>query len=109
MSANRTFITREEVINHDRKDTGFWVIVDSYVLDLASFLQKHPAGANKIIERRKKSVDLSSNFLDHFGHTVRAFRVACKEYESSSKQNAVVLKFPEVVGGEVLIIGKVQN
>jgi len=51
--------TREEVINHnDIHEEEFWVIVDNYVLDLTNFLQYHPAGAQKIIQRRKKQNQL---------------------------------------------------
>ena len=103
-----TVFTPEEVTKHnDANEGGYWAIVDSYVLDLSSFLQHHPAGAQKILQRRKKSIDISSNFLDHFGHTVRAFRNACREYDRL--QQDVVLRFPEVQKGEVIIIGKVDK
>jgi cytochrome b involved in lipid metabolism len=98
--------TWEEVTNRNgTNEMEYWVIVDNYVLDLTSFLQHHPAGAQKIIQRRKKSIDISSNFIDHFGHTVRSFRQACHEYDRSME--TVVLKFPEAKG-EVLIIGKIR-
>ena len=104
MSNNSAF-SREEVSNHDSVEKGLWVIVNRCVRDLTSFIQHHPGSAQKIIQRRNKSVDVSSNFLDHFGHTVRTFREACKRYDQV--KNAVVLKFPEA-SGEVFIIGKVD-
>lgn len=100
-----SFFTLEEVANHDSAENGMWAIVDTYVLDLTLFLQHHPAGAKKIIQRRNKSVDISSNFLDHFGHTVRAFRDACRRHDHLKL--SVALKFPESAG-EVLIIGRVD-
>ena len=102
---NRIF-SHKDVLSHNSLERGLWVIVDTYVLDLTSFLQHHPAGGEKIMRRRDKSVDISSNFLDHFGHTVRAFRGACEQYETL--QQPVTLKFPEAEG-EVLIIGKVYD
>eukprot|EP00578_Thalassiosira_sp_NH16_P015330 CAMPEP_0181120874 /NCGR_PEP_ID=MMETSP1071-20121207/24412_1 /TAXON_ID=35127 /ORGANISM="Thalassiosira sp., Strain NH16" /LENGTH=104 /DNA_ID=CAMNT_0023205605 /DNA_START=230 /DNA_END=544 /DNA_ORIENTATION=+ len=102
----RTF-TLEEISTRDCQERGgIWVIIDNYVLDLTSFIGHHPAGAKKIIDRRKNSVDVSSNFLDHFGHTVRSFRDACQRYDRTNQ--TVVLRFPNVVG-EVLIIGKVAQ
>ena len=101
-----SLISWEEVANHNCPDTGLWVVVDSYVLDLTQFLQHHPAGAKKIIDRRNKSLDISSNFLDHFGHTVRAFREACQRHETSKQ--TVALKFQDIAE-EVLIIGKVES
>ena len=113
--------SRQQVIEQDGMDgRKFWACVDSYVLDLTSFLQHHPAGAQKIIKRREKSVDISSNFLDHYAHTVRAFREACQQYEENLSLHqqgdekrvvevTVSLKFNDVVEGEVLIIGKVDS
>jgi len=98
----------DEVSQHDDPNNGgYWVIIDSYVLDLSLFLQHHPSGARKILQRRKKSVDISSNFLDHFPHTVRAFRKACRDYDKTQK--IVTLKFDEVPNFEVSIIGKVKS
>ena len=39
--------------NGERKE--YWVIVDNYVLDLTNFLQYHPAGAQKTIQRVEKN------------------------------------------------------
>ena len=97
--------TYEEVSRHNNAEGGYWVIIDSYVVDLSSFLRYHPAGAQKILQRRNKSIDISSNFLDHFSHTVKRFREACQEYERI--QRNVVVRFPEADKGEVLIIGRV--
>mmetsp|Transcript_30589 Transcript_30589/g.56093 ORF Transcript_30589/g.56093 Transcript_30589/m.56093 type:complete len:164 (+) Transcript_30589:60-551(+) len=100
----------EEVARRDGTTTGeegglLWVIVNDYVLDLTSFAQHHPAGAQKIIDRRKKSIDITSNFLDHFGHTVLSFREACQRYDQ--EEETVVLEFSETVG-KVRIIGKMD-
>ena len=102
-----TFYTHEEVSSHNGENgAAIWAIIDSYVLDLTAFIQHHPGSAKKIINRRNKSIDISSNFLDHFGHTVRSFREACRKYDR--REEVVVLTFPEAKG-EVHIIGKVKR
>lgn len=108
MKKNYTF---DEVRKYDGS-TGngdFFVIIDSYVVDLTSFLQKHPAGAQKILKRRDKNVDISSNFLDHFSHTVRTFRQACQEYDrlpEGVEDQKVSFQFKETPGINVSIVGK---
>ena len=80
----------------------------SYVLDLTKFIKHHPGTARKIINERREAIDISLNFLDHFGHTVRAFREACKQYEAG--QVPVILTFSETgKEHEVVIIGKVED
>ena len=98
----------EDVRDHDDPEVGgkgYWVIVDSYVLDLTAFLRHHPASARKIIHRRNKSIDISSNFLDHFGHTIRTFRDACRKHDRTGE--VVTFRFSEVAE-HVHLIGKVQ-
>ena len=99
-------ITQEEVANHsDANDGGYWVVVEGYVPDLSEFLAHHPAGTNKIIQRKKKSIDITSNFIDHFGHTVRSFRDACSQFDKTG--HVVVFSFQETDKVSVKIIGKV--
>jgi len=83
-NSNTNNISREQVqFNDGTNNRELWVIVDGYILDVTRFADHHPAGAKKIIDRRAKSIDISSNFLDHFGHTVRAFRDACRRYDDT--------------------------
>ena len=104
---NNNNISRSQVqYNDGTHNRKLWVIVDGYILDVTQFADHHPAGAKKIIDRRAKSIDISSNFLDHFGHTVRAFRDACRRYDET--QSTVALQFKEVAT-EVFIIGKVDQ
>ncbi|VEU34955.1 unnamed protein product [Pseudo-nitzschia multistriata] len=106
-SNSKYVFSLEDVHNHDDPDgDGLWVIVDSYVLDLTAFLQKHPAGGKKILQRRNKAIDISSNFLDHFGHTVRTFKDACREHEKTGER--VTFRFKEVAE-PVHLIGKVRS
>ena len=87
-----------------------WVVVDSYVLDLTAFIQHHPAGSRKIIQKKKQlGPDITRNFVDHFGHTVRAFREACRQYDK--QQTPTVLRFRETPepGVKVVILGKIRN
>jgi len=86
------------------------VVVESYVLDLTDFVQHHPAGARKIIAKKKQlGPDITPNFVDHFAHTVRTFREACKQYDKF--QTPTVLRFHETPepGVEVVIVGKLRN
>lgn len=101
-------ISMEECEKHNSRE-DFWVVVDSYVLDLSTFLAHHPAGARKIINKRRQvGPDTTSNFLDHFGHTVRTFREACRQYDR--KLSPVVLRFKESGDQhEVLVIGKIAQ
>mmetsp|Transcript_18115 Transcript_18115/g.39482 ORF Transcript_18115/g.39482 Transcript_18115/m.39482 type:complete len:107 (-) Transcript_18115:57-377(-) len=86
----------------------FWVVVASYVLDLTAFLQHHPAGACKIIQKKKQlGADITRNFVDHFGHTVQHFRQACQQYDQ--QQTPIVLQFRETPGVKVVILGKIRN
>mmetsp|Transcript_22125 Transcript_22125/g.46677 ORF Transcript_22125/g.46677 Transcript_22125/m.46677 type:complete len:126 (-) Transcript_22125:196-573(-) len=95
--------TRAEVDSHDAA-SDLWAVISGYVVDLTDFARHHPAGAQKIIARRQKNVDITSNFVDHFGHTVRAFREACREFDE--KNETVILKFPEATEGQVRIVGR---
>ena len=99
-------IDLQEVQDHDDPERGFWVIVDSYVLDLTKFLRHHPSGAQKIVKRRNKSIDIGSNFLDHFAHTVRTFREACSKHDATGQ--VVSFRFKEVDQYSVSILGKVD-
>ena len=104
--SRRTVFSLEEIREHDDPEgKGFWVVVDSYVLDLTAFVRKHPAGARKILQRRQKSLDIAPNFLDHFGHTVRTFRDACRKHESTGEP--VTFRFSEVAE-HVHLLGKVR-
>lgn len=108
--AMTTSYSWDEVKRRNGTNGEFWVVVDSYVLDLTKFLDHHPGSARKIINRRNKSVDITSNFVDHFGHTVRTFREACRDYDSTRRP--VVLKFRETESlpdADVVIVGKIED
>ena len=103
-------ITREEVERHDGAENGgYWVIIEGYVLDLTSFLEVHPAGAAKIVARRRKSVDITSNSIDHFGHTVRSFRDACRRFDETGCAVAIAFRETAGSGGEARIVGRVRR
>merc|ERR1712173_321603 len=56
--------------------------IDGYLVDLTDFVEQHPGTKKKLLAKREQlGVDISPNFLDHFGHTVRTFRAAAKEFE----------------------------
>ena len=103
------YITQEEVASHNSTSSGYWAITENYVVDLTSFLDHHPGGVQKIMTRKDKSVDITSNFMDHFGHTVSAFREACRQFDQMGGEDATVLKFRETGDAEVKIIGKIKR
>ena len=99
-----TIYSLGECEKHD-KDGDFWVVINGYVVDISNFLDRHPAGAQKIRQKRKAlGVDISPNFLDHFSHTVKTFREACSTFDRA--QEPVAFRFREVET-EVVILGKV--
>ena len=98
--------TWEDVANHSDKEKGVGVIVDNYPIDLILFLQHHPAGAETIIQRREKSMDISLNFLDHFGHTVQAFWEVFQRHDRLKQR--IALTFYETAEEDIVFItGKV--
>ncbi|CAB9519044.1 expressed unknown protein [Seminavis robusta] len=105
-----TTITLEECDKH-ASEGDFWVVVETYVLDLSSFLQHHPGRARKIIQKRKElGCDITPNFLNHFGHTVRTFRQACQEFDRT--QEPVSFDFQETANNKnapVVILGKIGS
>ena len=103
-------ITRDEVERHDGAENGgYWVVVEGYVLDPTSFLEAHPAGAAKIVARRRKSIDITSNFIDHFRHTVRSFRDACRRFDKTGCAVAIAFRETAGSGGEARIVGRVRR
>eukprot|EP00401_Gymnodinium_catenatum_P080337 CAMPEP_0117569658 /NCGR_PEP_ID=MMETSP0784-20121206/58776_1 /TAXON_ID=39447 /ORGANISM="" /LENGTH=136 /DNA_ID=CAMNT_0005367647 /DNA_START=40 /DNA_END=451 /DNA_ORIENTATION=+ len=90
-----------KVVESHNQEGDFWVVVDSYVLDLSDFLAHHPGTTKKIMDKRQAvGADITSNFLDHFGWTVKTFRDACQEFER--KQQPVSIRFREVKSAEAL-------
>ena len=43
IDASKTFFTREEVRQHNKKD-DIWLIINENVFDVTGFLNKHPGG-----------------------------------------------------------------
>ena len=85
----------------------FWVVVDSYVLDISNFIDHHPGSLQKIINKRKQlGVDISPNFLDHFGRTVATFRKACEKFDRIQKKTS--FRFTDVPNVDVIILGKLK-
>jgi cytochrome b involved in lipid metabolism len=101
-------ISKEECDQHNDAQGGdFWVVVESYVLDLSQFVKQHPAGARKIEQKRKElGIDITANFIDHFGHTVRTFRNAARAMEAADNEAPVTFQFRERSGANVVILGR---
>jgi len=102
-----TTFTLADVTPHD-KEGDFWVVIDGYVLDLSAFLQQHPGTPSKIVKKRQQvGPDVSNNFLDHFGHTVKTFREACRRFEEA--RQPITFTFAERPKSSIKILGKVAR
>ena len=78
--------------------------IDGYLCDLTDFVDHHPGTKAKILAKRKLGIDISRNFLDHFGHTVATFRAAVREFDKCGQP--VSFEFKERPGIPVRIVGK---
>ncbi|CAD7945346.1 unnamed protein product [Amoebophrya sp. A25] len=103
MSAVRTLVTRAEVLKHSSRE-DLWVVANGYVLDLSAFVAHHPGSEAKIMRKRRGNVDITSNFVDHFGYTVQTFRKACAEFDRI--QEPVKFTFRDLGQFPVIILGK---
>jgi cytochrome b involved in lipid metabolism len=104
--------------NNDKNSSNpspwFLVIVDSYVLDLAKFIEHHPGSAQRIRNKRRElGPDITSNFLDHFSYTIQTFRMACRDFDV--QQQPVTFRFTEgtsrntTAAADVVIVGKIVS
>ena len=97
-----------QVRTHD-KDGDFWVVINGYVVDISNFISHHPGSMEKIkLKRKQVGPDVTSNFVDHFRHTVSVFRNACKRYDNMPKGQGICFEFEETPGVQLKIIGKVS-
>ena len=103
-------ISVDEIEQHNDALGGFfWVMIESYVLDLSEFLHHHPkdTGGRKIVQKRQKlGVDITPNFIDHCSHTVAKFRQATQTLERKNDGKPVTFQFQEVPDVNVTILGK---
>ena len=60
-----TFYTREEVLEHNKKESC-WVIANDVVYDATSYINKHPGG--KFVILSKAGQDVTKHFKWHSGH-----------------------------------------
>jgi hypothetical protein len=64
-------------------EEDLWVVADGFVVDISSFVQRHPGGAKTIREACATSAGSSSSssssfsFSSHFRHTQLHFQRAC--------------------------------
>ena len=86
-------------------DDRFLAEIDGYLVDLTNFMDHHPGSKAKIVRRREKNFDISSNFLDHFGHTVTRFRQATREFDRNGG-SPVTFTFKETPNAPVIIVGR---
>jgi cytochrome b involved in lipid metabolism len=100
--------------DNDKSSLSPWlVIVDSYVLDLAQFIDHHPGNAQKIRDKRRElGPDITNNFLDHFAYTIQTFRKACRDFDV--QQQPVTFRFTvgthrNTAAANVVIVGKIKS
>ena len=91
----------EECHRHNDAHGDYWVVIESYVVDLSNFVQHHPGTTSRILPKKAKS---TSNFVDHFGHTVCNLRQACRDFEATGRP--VTFQFAERPQSMVTIVGK---
>jgi cytochrome b involved in lipid metabolism len=89
------------------EDCRLLVGIDGYLVDVTDFVDHHPGTKAKIISKRAQGIDISPNFLDHFGHTVSKFRAAAREFESKGG-HPVTFTFKETSSFPVTIVRKLQ-
>mmetsp|Transcript_30221 Transcript_30221/g.44676 ORF Transcript_30221/g.44676 Transcript_30221/m.44676 type:complete len:91 (-) Transcript_30221:1726-1998(-) len=60
----------------------------------------------RILKKRYKGIDITFNFIDHFDHTVAAFRRACQSFHNQSQP--ITFSFREVTNKNVTVLGKLE-
>ena len=83
--------------------------IEGYLVDITDFIDSHPGSKQKIINKQKElGLDITRNFIDHFGHTVRHFRDQCKKFEAG-KGEPLTFEFKETPGKPVIIVGRMEK
>ena len=55
-------------------DDRLIVVIEGYMVDITDFVEEHPGSKESIMKKRAKGIDITPNFIDHFGYTVQNFR-----------------------------------
>ena len=83
--------------------------IEGYLVDITNFIAHHPGSMKKILNKQKElGLDITPNFVDHFGHTVNKFREAGRKFDSGTG-DPVAFEFKETPGKTVIIIGKMDK
>ena len=88
--------------------TFLMLAINGYIVDLTDFAAHHPGTKARILDKRAKNFDISRNFLDHFGHTVKTFCVATQEFEGNGDNRPATFTFKERPNALVRIIGWIK-
>ena len=75
------------------------------MLDLTDFIDVHPGTKARIMGKLANGIDITPNFVDHYGHTVATFRAACKKFEQNGGE-AVSFTFRERPKNPIRVVGK---
>ena len=82
--------------------------IEGYLVDITNFIDHHPGSKRKILRKIDEvgAYNITRNFIDHFGHTVRLFRQKAKEFDQKGDGKPVIFCFNETPNYPVQIIGR---
>ena len=106
-------ISPDEVKHHGGRDgSGFWAVIDSFVVDASEFVDTHPGGLRKLLSAdssaagatgRPFGFSFSRGKNAHFPDTGKRFRAGVERYLSGGSPEVA---FPPY--GKVVILGRLQ-
>jgi len=68
--AERGIFTPEEVSLHCTKDDG-WIIINDNIIDVTKFIQRHPGGADLLIQRLGQDVSIVFKEINHSSNAAK--------------------------------------
>ena len=111
-------IAAEDVKQHSGKGTGFWAVIDSFVVDCSEFVDTHPGGLRKLLSADSPATgatgqpfgfSFSRGRNAHFPDTGKRFREGVKRYLSGGGGDTPFLPPTDVAFppyGKIVILGK---
>lgn len=111
-------IAPDDVKQHSGKGTGFWAVIDSFVVDCSEFVDTHPGGLRKLLSADSPATgatgqpfgfSFSRGRNAHFPETAKRFREGVKRYLSGGGGDTPFLPPTDVAFppyGKIVILGK---